>query len=205
MNRRRRGLRRIAETAASVDNYRVENPSLFASWVWISPPDEFDAPVKRGRRLFEEMAHIGYRVELLSAGWEGQLSIWRPWTFIVGPVPAADVSAWVGGLDDLHCSVIFDCHFPIMNLETAIGADDQIIGVIDRKDVMLANLALADAVTVPHPSWATDLAEVNPNVFLLPDYDDRSADRFGIRLAEIAQTSMRIKLDRQRVRKEMGL
>lgn len=206
MSRRRR-LGRIGETfAATPSDYRVENPSLFPAWVWMRPPDAYDAPRKRGGPLFAEMDRLGFRVQVIPQTTAvHNVAIWRPWTYIVCSLPSGDFTETAESVDDAPCSVIMDCHFPIMNMEQAIGDDEQLIHIIDNKESLLANLALADAVTVPQAGWAADLAAVNPNVFLLPDYTDATADRFGVRLAEVAQASANIKKARQAARREMGL
>jgi hypothetical protein len=184
----------------------VENPALFPGWVWAKPPPDFDAPRKRGGPVFELMKQMGMRVEVFEGGdTAARVPIWRPWTYIVLSLPAADCSEWMGSLDDLACSVIMDCHFPIMNMGNAIGANSDIVDIIDNKPILLANLALADVITVPQPGWAADLAEVNPNVFLLPDFDEANAEAFSLRLMEIAQASVGVKQARQAARREMGL
>lgn len=201
----KRRLRRIGEALASEPRYRVENPERFPAWVWLRPPDAYDAPRKRGGPVFEEMARLGFRVTVFDQGAEVRVPINRPWTYIVCSVPGGDCGPWVESVADDPCSVIMDCHFPIMNMEIAIGADTEIMAVIDNKETILANLALADAVTVPQPGWAADLAAINPNVYLLPNFEEHRADEFGLRLAEIALASASVKQARQAARREMGL
>lgn len=187
---------------------KVENPELFLAWVWCEPQEAYDAPHLRGGPIFEAMADMGLRVQVIpqtATGEVAQVTIRRPWTIVFATVPAADFTSAATAMADDTCSVIMDCYWPIMNMEQAIGTDDQIIGVIDHKDVLLANLALADVVTVPHARWAEQLAEVNPNVHILPDYEDDQPERFALRLQEIAQASIRVKQARQAARREMGL
>lgn len=203
MSRRRR-LRRVVESLPPPSGPVVENPNLFAAWAWLRPADDFDAPRLRGGPVFEEMARLGFRVQTIPAGVEARVEVWRPWTFVVLSVPSSDASGWIDELPN-HSSVIMDCHFPIMDMETAIGANDQLVDIIDNKDMLLANLAAADVVTVPRPEWAADLAEVNPNVFLLPDYDERCPQAFHLRLGEVALASQQVKAARARLRGEMGL
>jgi hypothetical protein len=186
---------------------RIENPDLFPAWAWLRPPDDFNAPYLRGELFFETAADMGLRVQTIAAGAvgdEARVAIWRPWTYVVLPLPASDVSGWIGGLPD-HCSVIMDCHFPIMDMETAVGSADQLVEIIDQKDMLLANLALADVVTVPRPVWAEALARVNPNVFVLPDFDEARPDAFGLRMVEIALASVRVARARAAACEEMGL
>lgn len=185
---------------------RVKNPDLFPAWVWCKPPAAFGAVWKRGGPVFDAMAGMGWRVQVVESGKRTRIEIVPPWTYIFLPVPSEDASEWCESLTNSRCSVIMDCHFPIMNMETAIGTDQAVIDAIDGKDTALANLALAEVATVPHPSWAADLAEVNPNVFLLPDLpDDTDGEEFIVRLSEAATASTKVKAERWRTRKEMGL
>lgn len=201
----KRRLRRIAEDLHELlPGPKLENPALFPGWVWCRPPAAYDAPLKRGELFFKALAEFGVRVEIVEQVPNVAVPIWRPWTYLVCSVPTEDWSAALEALPT-HCSVIMDCHFPIMNMETAIGNDADIIDIIDRKPTLLANLALADAVTVPQRGWAADLAEVNPNVFLLPDFDIDHPEAFSVRMVEIAQASVRVKQGRLLVRQEMGL
>lgn len=126
----KRRLRRIGEALTSNQpSYRVENPERFPAWVWLRPPDAYDAPRKRGGPVFEEMARLGFRVTMF----------------------------------------------------------DQGIGVRVQ------------------PGWAADLAAINPNVYLLPNFEEHRGDEFGLRLAEIALASAQVKQARQAARREMGL
>lgn len=186
---------------------RFENPELFPAWIFAKPPDGYDAVNLRGGPVFEVMAEMGLRVQVIEAGaGDVRVEFLRPWTYVYLPVPADDCQPWVEGLPS-YSSVIMDCHFPIMNMETAIGTDRTLIDVIDNKDTLLANLAAADVVTVPKETWAADLSEVNPNVFLLPDLRESDQDPSGfiMRLSEIAQASIRVKQARLVARREMGL
>ncbi len=183
---------------------RLENPELFPAWVFVQPPAAFDAINLRGGLAFEAIAAAGFRVQVVPAGASERVGFYPPWTYLYLPVPAEDCRGWVEGLP-YHCSVIMDCHFPIMDMETAMGSDQALIDVIDNKDTLLANLACADVVTVPKESWAADLAEVNPNVFLLPDMEPGSEQAFIMRLAEVAAASVQVKAARWRARGEMGL
>lgn len=186
---------------------RFENPELFPAWIFAKPPAGYDAVNLRGGPVFEVMAEMGLRVQVIEAGaGDVRVEFHRPWTYVYLPVPSADCSAWVEGLPS-YSSVIMDCHFPIMNMETAIGADQTLIDLIDNKDTLLANLAVADVVTVPKEEWAADLAEVNRNVFLLPDLKESDQDPsvFIMRLSEIAQASAKAKQSRLDARREMGL
>lgn len=186
---------------------RLENPDLFPAWVFCKPPDGFDAVRLRGGPVFEAMAAVGFRVQVVEPGAVRNIEIRPPWTFVYVPVPSEDWSGSASGLEDLRCSVIMDCHFPIMDVGALIGADQAIIDTIDHKDTLLANLALAEVVTVPQPGWAADLAEVNPNVHVLPDLveDDLGGQEFIMRLGEIAQASIKVKTGRWETRKELGL
>ncbi len=188
--------------------FRFENPEAFPAWVYIRPPGE--AAVLRGGPVFDVMADMGLRVQRLEQQGDDEVVQvvfgYRPWTFVFCTVPYAPWPAEV--LANEYCSVIMDCHFPIMDMGQVTGDDGTIIEIIDRKDDLLANLALAEVVTVPHPTWAADLAEVNPNVFVLPDLhedEDRGGVRFISRLSAAASLSGQVKQARWRARGEMGL
>lgn len=206
-------------------SYKVENPKLFPAYVMVRSPDERTARL-RGEIFFETVAQQGLRVQFVDGseepGSEEMIGIMRPWTYVFMPVPFVDAGPRFDGLEELACSVIIDVHFPIMNRgEIRSGGRFSVEEVWARRGIMLANLARADAVTVSQPGWAADLAEVNPNVFYLPDLDlpeecyldelsdgfagsDRSTsavkavNEFAARFAEIAAVSARHKVRRRR-------
>jgi len=210
---------------------KFERPELMPAWVWCEPPADFDAIRLRGELYFAGLEETGIRVQRVKAGTAYNAAVYQPWTFMFMMLPWDDFADHAEWFATRNASLIMDCHFPIMNMETAVGSDQTLVDIIDRKDTLLANLALADAVTCPRPEWAADLAEVNPNVFVLPDieapawmYDDSdsdeepsdaevdeyesamaSAQRFGMRMMEIAQASIRVKQERMRARREMTL
>lgn len=186
--------------------FQLENPEAFPAYVF-SPSATPEAAWLRGGPVFEAMAEMGFRVQILDPHCAVEVAIHRPWTFLFMHVPAADWAPTMESLADRPCSVIMDCHFPIMNMGDATGTDEVLIATIDNKDTLLANLALAEVVTVPHPNWAADLAEINPNVFLLPDLEEteHGVGQFMARMATAAQLSGQVKSDRTRLRGEMGL
>jgi len=176
---------------------RIENPNVFPTYMYSGAPDNdiYDAEVKRGGPYFEAMKVSGFRVIRIPVG-EGvqEVPIYKPWTFLFTHVPNTDAVMYVKSIAAAGCTVIMDCHFPIMQLERAMTPDDDIwLQVIESKAVMLANLAVACAVTVPHKEWAADLAEVNPRVWYLPDIEDadnvEQIAAFGMKFAEIAMST----------------
>lgn len=215
------------------DPIRFERPDLLPAWVWVEPPPDFDAIRLRGQLFFEGLEESGIRVERIKPGGKYKPTAWQPWTYVFMMLPWADFAPYAEWFLARPMSIIMDVHFPIMNMEKAIGSSQVLIDIIDRKDVLLANLAMADAVTVSRPEWAADLAEINPNVYCLPDleapawmYHDsdddsdeepseaevaeyeagmRNAQQFGMRMVEIAQASVRVKQERLRARREMQL
>lgn len=170
----------------------IENPELYPAWL-VQVSNNEQVQQLRGLPVFEMLLDIGIRVEFLVQG-ENEIKIKKPWTYIFVPVPIVDFTDQRKMFDQNPCSVIMDCHFPIMHLEQAWSYDpDDMFSIIESKDIMLHNLSLADAVTVPQTAWAADLAEVNSNVFLLPDLQEESeeaATKFMLRLNEIAAASV---------------
>lgn len=188
---------------------RVENPDALNAWVVIEPPKGFDAANLRGGPLFDALKMMGLRVQLIPGhdgtkgpGPSAEIEIHRPWTHIFMPVGPADFALLYERLP-WYCSVIMDCHFPIMNPEMMIGSDEALAGVMAHRDQMIANLALAEAVTVPHPHWAANLAALNPNTFYLPDFKGDGGE-FVVKLGEISNTAVATKMARLRLRREMG-
>ncbi len=202
MTRRRKILRSISTGRIAP---RVENPDVLPAWVFMEPPAGHNAIRLRGGLFFDALEQLGIRVQRIRAGESGNIGVWSPWTYVFLSVPFEDVGPSTERVADANCSVIMDCHFPIMNMERAIGSDGDLADIIDHKDTMLQNLAHADVVTVPQPGWAADLAEVNPNVFLLPDFDIATGAAFSLRMGEIAAASIRAKQARQKARREVGL
>lgn len=180
---------------------KIENPDLFASWIYGFAGDEVaDA---RGRDVFLLYAELGMRtVEWkMDGSTEFTLQAWKPWTHLFVPVPhnplPEDGWDWFA---KSPISVIMDVHFPLMDLSRAfiVGGDqDDVLKLIENKEVMLESLARADAVTVSQPDWAADLAHVNPNVFYLPDVNhedgEESLVRFQLKLMEVATLAMNSK------------
>lgn len=114
----------------------------------------------------------------------------RPWTFLYVPVQTDDAAEWLPWFQERTCSVIMDVHFPVMRQETVLGDDATILEVLEHREQMITNLSLACAVTVSQEAWTADLAEVNPNVWFLPDIepgDDDSLTEFTIKFSEILQ------------------
>ena len=176
----------------------IENPELYPVWVVQFSPSE-EAEALRGKQVFEMMQEFGFRVDILNH--PAPVVIRQPWTYLFCPVPIVDFTEHRKALDTQPCSVIMDCHFPIMALEHAFTPEpDGMFELIESREVMINNLSLADAVTVPHEKWAADLAEVNPHVFLLPDVDNDSEDsyaKFMARVNEIAVMSHRTRKARK--------
>ena len=190
---------------------RLENPDQVPAWVYMEPPDQFNAVQLRGAAFFDQMAAYGVRVQRIpgvAAGSPGsdhadvEFQIFRPWTHIFVNVRGGDLAPFLDSLPP-WCSMIMDCHFPIMDMEAAIGSNEQLIGVIDHKDELLANLALADAVTVSQKHWAADLAEINPNVFYLPDLQGPLTDAWALKMVEIATSAVAMRNKRLQMRKDM--
>ena len=173
----------------------IENPELYPAWlVQFSASEE--AEHLRGKQVFEMMREeVGVRVQFMGSRGGEEGLIHKPWTYFYVPVPIVDFTEQRKELDRAPCSVIMDCHFPIMKMENAYTAEpDQMFELIESREVMIKNLSLADVVTVPHPAWAADLAEVNPHVFVLPDVDNDSEElciKFITRINEIGMMSYR--------------
>lgn len=167
-----------------------------AHWFWVRPPAEFDAPRKRGAALFDALRLQRIKTTIADSGGDVAVPHYSDrWTILVAPLPTADVTDILKGWANQRVCTIFDVHFPIMDMENAIGSDQAIIDIIDRKELLLANIALADAVTVPDPGWASDLAgAVGANVFYLPDLendDDASVEDWARALTVIANSAIR--------------
>jgi hypothetical protein len=178
--------------------FKIENPERFPAYIYSGYPDTdpYNTEVKRGGPYFEMLQHVGFRVTRLTPGVEASITLALPWTFLFIPVPATDSVAALEDLTRNRCTVILDCHFPIMQLEKVMVPNDEVMfSVIENRDVMLANLATACAVTVPQKEWAADLAEVNPRVWYLPDLDDEdetSLTNFATRFMEIAVATQQL-------------
>jgi hypothetical protein len=183
----------------------IDNPELYPKWVYqIGSEVDLDIARLRGKSAFEAMAQVGMRVhEIVSSG---SFEVVRPWTYLFTFAQVdVDVASMLAPLKETCCSVIMDCHFPVMRLDRAFTKNpDDMFKLIENRDLVLANLALADAVTVPDPAWAAELAEVNPNVFYLPNLhvedeenpterDVSEINRFIVRLGEIAGASAAVK------------
>ncbi len=198
--------RRVYRPKRAEPPFRLDDPEAFPAYVF-SPSASTEAAWLRGGPVFEAMAEMGFRVQVLEQQDAVEVTIHRPWTFLFMHVPSADWAPVMESLADRPCSVIMDCHFPIMNMGDATGSDESLIATIDTMDTLLANLALAEVVTVPHPDWAADLAEVNQNVFLLPDLEEtgHGVQLFMSRIAAAANMSGQVKQARWRARGEMGL
>jgi hypothetical protein len=182
----------------------IENPELYPAWGYqIDSERNPEVARLRGKDAFDAMEQIGLRVEEIS-GRGGSFEIRKPWTYIFMFVNTdVDSTEELLATEGAPCSIIMDCHFPIMRLEHAFTKDpDDMFKLIENRDIILGNLALADAVTVPNSDWAADLAEVNPNVYYLPDLHIESGDddeptgreiedlnRFIVRLNEVANAS----------------
>jgi hypothetical protein len=179
---------------------RLENPQAFPLFVVCEQSEQFGAKTKRGRPYFDAAANVGLEVQRVPLGADLELRPRRPWTYVFMHVPIADFRPII---DDRHrhrdpVSFIFDCHFPIMRMDTIIGDDETVLLTLESRAVLLANLGAACAVTVPRREWAADLAEVNPRVWWLPDIDDETTDpdvfeasvgAFALRFAEVAQAA----------------
>lgn len=157
-------------------------------YVFGEPPAAFDAVSKRGGPYFDALAELGVEVLRVPAGASVMAKPRGPWTFAYLPVPVVDVTGWVRDWQRGPCSIIMDVHFPIMRQESVIGDDETILTVLESREVMLANLAVACAVTVSQAPWAADLAEVNDRVWFLPDIepdDEDSLIDFTVKFSEI--------------------
>jgi len=153
-----------------IDLPKVENPEMFPAWAVQFDTYEPSA-IMRGKPWAQLLAERGLRVTEITPEHNGFYTQ-QPWTYLYMPVSL--VQSMVGMFESLEtasCSVILDCHFPITQLDQAYTIDDpdNILTVIEHKDDIIESLKLADLVTVPHPDWAEELAEITPHVFLLPD------------------------------------
>lgn len=165
------------EHVTNHEQVKIENPDIFPAYIYVSSPDE-RARRLRGQAAFEGLAELGLRVEEIRTvpspdqAAMVEIRIRRPWTFVFLPVAPVDFSPYAEAFHDKPCSIIMDCHFPITRMEYAIAEDsEQLAAMWAAQPVMLANLRLADAVTVPQPDWAADLAGEVPNVYVLPDLE----------------------------------
>lgn len=174
------------------DDALIENPEAFPAWVFRL--DATDAARElRGLRAFEMLRDMGMRVHEVPAD-GGETMIQLPWTFIYMPVPWDDFTQARKGLDRAPCSVIMDCHFPAVDMSTAYvdGDPDGMFKMIESREVILNNLRLADAVTVPRADWAVDIAAYNATTFILPDLvhdNERALSKWIIKLNEVAVAS----------------
>lgn len=153
---------------------KVENPFDFPGYVYIEPPDAFDAVWKRGGPWFDMLADFGYNVGRYAEGIGMAVQMYRPWTIFYQNVPHLDSREQTARLKKGAC-VIMDCHFPVMRLDRTIFEGDeteQYMNLVEARSIMLANLRTACAVTVPNEDWAADLAEEVPNVYYLPDINE---------------------------------
>jgi hypothetical protein len=155
--------------AATVAHF--ENPELFPVWIWGHEVE----PISRLRGLayYSYLEASGLRVQHVAVGSENsrfQLKIEQPWTYVIFPVPMIDWTQIMGEYVKLNCSFILDVHFPIMNLSQATSlVPGGVLQLVKSQEMMLANLAVADAVTVSNSEWAAELSEFVDNVFYLPD------------------------------------
>jgi len=148
-----------------------ENPELFPAFVWgheVEPVNRL-----RGLAYYSYLEATGIRVQHVPVGPGSnrfQLEIKQPWTYIFFPVPTSDWTHAINGFAKSSCSFILDVHFPILNPGQITGLSPSgMLELVKSQDLMLANLAAADAVTVPNVEWAAELSEVVENVFYLPD------------------------------------
>lgn len=155
---------------------KIDNPSLYPAWVYLEPPENFDAPKLRGGPCFDVLEEVGIRVQRIKPSPADadvvqmhRVAIYLPWTFLFMPVLVGDMSSTLDMLSEIRgCSVIMDCHFPVMSPNDLVGPDSDLVR--DNRDTILNNLSLADAVTVSQPQWAADLVGEVPNVYYLPDF-----------------------------------
>lgn len=183
----------------------VEDPDAFPSWVYqyTSNPEYEHVNNLRGVPVFKVMEESGFHV----TGWPMEEPFTVPfrgvWTyiFLMAP-PYDDLSEIYDRWECRNVSLIIDCHFPIMDMTRTIAPDDaEYMRLHEHREVMLKNLRLAEAITTPQAKWAADLAQVNPNVFILPDLELDDADpdtvtgekmmRFQLKFAQASNASMR--------------
>jgi hypothetical protein len=55
----------------------------------------------------------------------------------------------------------------------------------DRQDALTRSIRAADVVTTPWPQMVEPLRSLNPNVVLLPDFDNASPDRFMLGFRQV--------------------
>ena len=151
---------------------RVENPDVFASFVYVEPPPPFNAVHVRGGPYFDLMAARGFNVQRIPAGTSDSSVELRGWhTFVYAPVNAEPMAEVFERIRSRGC-IILDCHFPITRMEHVETGDGlEFLSVLEGREQMIDNLRAACAVTVPREEWAADLAEAIPadRIWLLPD------------------------------------
>lgn len=183
----------------------VEDPDAFPSWVYqyTSTPEYEFVNNLRGVPMFKMMEEVGFHV----TGWDMEspsfeIQFRGAWThvFLMAP-PYDDLTKVQQGWECRNASIIIDCHFPIVDMTHVAAPDADFMRIIEHRDVMLNNLRLAEAVTTPRAEWAADLAQFNPNVFILPDLDLHDGDsdrvagekliRFQVRFASAANAALK--------------
>lgn len=168
---------------------KIGNPDLYPTFIYVSPGELWDADIKRGSEFFVSLEDMGLHVHLIDPDDGGfSTELFGPnWTIVFMRVPDIPFKDAISTITQHRASIIFDCFFPIMAMENMVYVDSEHEKqVIANRDVMLENLKAACAVTTPHPEWSAALAEVNQNVWTLPDCNsDEDLIQFGITFQEM--------------------
>ena len=192
----RRSIRRIGKSGPSSKPQvvKVENPELWPAFVYLPGASPMERKL-RGEAVFLSLREAGMLVHIGDGVTSSDVYLDTPVTFIYMSVPAEDATSWIGQIQGDYRGgvVIVDCHFPITRPEDWISTVDheRIVAAIPA---MMTNMMCADAVTVPHPIWAADLAEQVPeiNVFVLPDLVSNSPlviNQWLVKYMEICATA----------------
>jgi hypothetical protein len=169
-----------------------------------SSPRWFEA---RGGPVFEMWQSLGYDVHIVR-GAEASPVRHPAWTFFP-VVPRPEVVAMLDRWKRYEGTVaVVDVCFPMGRPDCYVGLDGPDRAAIAAwtdplvRRAGFAVVGAADAVTVPHahwdgyPGWIDDLAEHNPNVYVLPDLDAADPDaeaRFAGRLLSVWRSTVRTK------------
>lgn len=162
-----------AEMAESASPEEISAAAGMSSFSYIGGPD-VRAYRLRGLLFFYIMAAVAPELKVsVSMPTEGEPVVVTTQSSRVNivylPVPTKPVDENLASLRGGRAlvGVILDCHFPLGRIEDVTGPGAEVIQM--NGDVIRANLALADAATVPHAAWAADITA--NNVFVLPDLD----------------------------------
>ncbi len=162
--------------------FRADDPIFLARYLRLRGGRYFTEMQARnpGRCMRNETARVGFH--------RGCATIMHM------PLPTADITAQVADMrlaydvPEHWKRFTVDLVFPLMEAYNMVGDAEEIIDIIDNREVLLANLRAADGVTVSQPEWMADLPDdLQAKAYVLPDIGPQfSARRFGERFEEIA-------------------